>query len=309
MTVPLQLAADPVLARRLRVVRGAAVVTLLLLHVPVPPWSWAEGSNAIALLPILLLSALFGAVLWRLRRPPYAGGLALAMTVGTALLGVGGLIGSWLIRDAGTPGSWWGFLALFGAVQAVLVAAALVTYIRGRHAAGEWPLVARPSPAETSCAGDRHVRSGVRVVRCGALASMLLLCVPFPPWRWVETPAALVLLLPLFLPFLLILGRLRHVPRKDGLALALGTGGVLFLGSVLVLAALAMSPAAEWRTLLWLALCAVSEATLGAAGVATYCRIGYAGGDWKLLVRGVVDPLVFFAVMALFIAGSAPYLR
>ena len=66
--------------RRLWAVRGAAIVTLLLLYVPSPPWEWLE--NPFPLFLIVPLSILFLAVLWRLRKTSYKDGLALAMAVG-----------------------------------------------------------------------------------------------------------------------------------------------------------------------------------------------------------------------------------
>jgi hypothetical protein len=213
------------------------------------------------------------------------------------------------MRDSSLTLSWVGFLLLFASVQAILAGSAIVTYKRLGHATDDWTFFPMTSTPEASRGVPPILAKGLRVLRGGAIGSMLLLCAPLLPWRWLETPTVLFLVVPLFAPFLLILWRLRYTPRKDGLALALGTGGVLLSGMGLLLAALATSSRFDWGILLWLALLTASQAMLAGAALMTYTRLGYARGDWKLLVRGVVDPLVFFAVMAVLISGSIGHIR
>jgi hypothetical protein len=144
-------------------------------------------------------------------------------------------------------------------------------------------------------------------VRGAAIGTMLLMCVPFPPWRWPEMPVAFFMILALFVPFLMILWRLRKAPRKDGLALAIGTGGVLFLGLGPIVIVAGSDPSRYgWGTLAPLALFTMVQAILAGGGIATYKHLGYARGDWKLLTRGVVEPLVYFVVIGFIIAASGP---
>jgi predicted permease len=146
-------------------------------------------------------------------------------------------------------------------------------------------------------------------VRGAAIVTLLLFYVPSPPWEWLENPFPLFLIVPLSILFLAILWRLRKAPRKDGLALAMGAGGVLFIGAGLfVLPNLSGLSRFDWGTLLSLGLFFVAEAILTGGAVLTYRRIGYTRGDWKLLARGVVDPLAYFTVMALIISASGPLL-
>ena len=62
----------------------------------------------------------------------------------------------------------------------------------------------------------------------------------------------------------------------------------------------------NWNWIGFFALFAAVQAILMGGAVARYRALGYAKGDWTLLTRGVVDPLVYFAVMALIISASGP---
>jgi len=149
----------------------------------------------------------------------------------------------------------------------------------------------------------------VWAVRGAAIGTMLLICVPFPPWQWPEFPAALFLILPLLVPFLVILWRLRKTPRKDGLALAMGTGVILFVGAGLgLLIVLNDGGDLHWSALAFLAVFDAVQAILAGGAIGAYRLLGYAKGDWKLLTRGVVDPLVYFGVIAFIFAASGPLL-
>jgi hypothetical protein len=288
-------------------VRGAAIVTLLLLCVPSPPWEWLE--NPFALFLIIPLSILFLAILWRLRKMPYKDGLALAMAVGGVLFLLAGLGVFTTLSDVRPNWNWVGFFALFAAVQAILVGGAVATYRALGYAKGDWTLFAPASGPDTFPVDRPVLAKGLWAVRGAAIGTMLLICVPFPPWRWPEMPAALFLLLLLFVPFLMILWRLRRAPRKDGLALAMGVGGVLIVGvGLFVVPNLSDLSRFDWGTFPWLGLFIIAQAILSGGAVVTYRHLGYAKGDWKLLTRGVVDPLVYFAVMALIISASGPLL-
>jgi hypothetical protein len=147
----------------------------------------------------------------------------------------------------------------------------------------------------------------LRVVRVAVIATLLLFCVPVPPWEWVDgfVPFLILVSSP---PFLMILWRLRKGPRKDGLALAAGTGGILVVPSGLLLLA-AMSGRGEgWGTFAFLMLFTTVQVILAGGAIAAYKLVGYAKGDWKLLARGVVDPLVYFGLIAVLVLGSSPYL-
>jgi hypothetical protein len=161
-----------------------------------------------------------------------------------------------------------------------------------------------PSPRDRDVLAKR-----LQVVRGAAIGTILLFFVPVPPWEWLENAAPLLLVVPLSIPFLMILWRLRRIPRKEGLALAMGAGGILCVGAGLgLLIVLNDGGPLNWSALVLLAVFAPVQAILTGSAIATYKLVGYAKGDWKVLTRGVVDPLVYFGVIAFFFVASAPML-
>ncbi len=291
---------DP--SRPLWIVRGAAVTSLLLPCVPSPPWEWLEHPAGLAL--IVPLGAIFLAILWRLRKPPYKDGLALAAAAGGSLVCLAGLAAFVALGGSSADRSWIAFLAVFASMQAVLAGGAIATYRRLGYAKGDWTVFAVTSTPQVSPVEHAAVAKTLWAIRGAAIGTILLGCVPVPPWRWLEEPVALFLILPLFAPLLLILWRLRNAPRKEGLALGAATGSIVFLGVGFFLLATPMSRSSDWGTLVWLTLLAGTQAILVGGATLTFRRLGYAKGDWKLLARSVVHCLVFYAVMAfLFVAG------
>jgi hypothetical protein len=85
-------------------------------------------------------------------------------------------------------------------------------------------------------------------------------------------------------------------------------GGVLFLLAGLGVFTTLSDVRPNWNWVGFFALFAAVQAILVGGAVAMYRALGYAKGDWTLLTRGVVDPLVYFAVMALIISASGPVL-
>lgn len=291
------------LAKRLWVVRGATIGTLLLSFVPVPPWEW---SDSVAPLLIALFSIPLLATLWRLRKPPYKDGLALAMAVGGALLLFAGLAifttGSFFTPNWQTVG----FLALGMLAQGVLVGGAVATYRALGYSKGDWTVFSVPHALEPPPERRTVFSRRLWIVRGAAMGTVLLACVPSPPWEWMAEPAPLMLVVPIAIPFLMILWRLRRTPRKNGLALAIGTGAVLIVISGLFLFVAASDGGTGWGAAAFLALFMTTQVVLAGGGVATYKLVGYSKGDWKLLARGVVEPLVYFGVMGVVLAGSLP---
>lgn len=63
-----------------------------------------------------------------------------------------------------------------------------------------------------------------------------------------------------------------------------------------------------WGTFAFLMLFTTVQVILAGGAIATYRLVGYAKGDWRFLARGVVDPLVYFGLIAVLVLGSSPYL-
>ncbi len=296
---------DP--SRPLWIVRGAAVASVLLPCVPFPPWEWPGNPAGLSL--ILPLGVLFLAILWRLRQPPYKGGLALAAAVGGSLVCLAGLAAFVSLEESSADRHWVAFLAVFAGVQAILSGSAIATYRHLGYARGDWTVFAASSTPQVSPADHAVLTKGIWAVRGAAIATILLACVPVPPWRWLEEPTVLFLILPPLAPFLQLLWRLRSAPRKEGLALGAATGSILFLGAGSLLFATSMSGSSHWGTLLWLVLLASAQVILAGGAIVTFRRLGYAKGDWKLFARSVVDALVFFAVMVFFFVAGIQHFK
>ncbi len=296
-----------VLAKRLWVIRVAAVGTLLLFFVPVPPWEWSR-SLVPFVIPVLSVPLL--AILWRLRKPPYKDGLALAMAVGGALLLFAGLGIFVAVNGSSTNRSMVAFCAVFAAVQAVLVGGAFATYRVVGYSKGDWTFTAVPVVHEPSPESRADVAKWLWVLRGAAIGSLLLFCAPFPPWKWLENPAPLFLIVPFSIPFWMILWRIRRGPRKAGLALAMGAGGIFCVGAGLGLHLLIITSGARdpdwWTALAFLGVFAPLQAILAASAFATFKKIGFAKGDWKLLARGIVDPIIYLGVIGIVLAAAIP---
>jgi hypothetical protein len=280
MTTPPEL--SPVdralLTRHLRIVRGAALTSILLAGVFSPPWEWA--ANPVMLLPICLLSLPFLAVLWRLRRAPYRDGLALAMVVGGVSAGVAGLA---LFAELMSSGLEIGGTVLFLTVQGILVVSALVTSRFLRRAEQDAPRPAAP-PLLDIPAGDRAAFAKyLWVVRGAAIGSVVMACGLYPPWEWADELATVIfLLVPLGVFSGAILWSVRKAPYKDGLALAV-SGGILGL-LVTGLAGLVVSrePGVRWSLLAWFVGFGLTQASQIGGALATHRALARATGDWRL---------------------------
>ncbi len=287
--------------RYVRMVCGAAIVSLVFVFLPFLSGDTMEDLRSAGLIVLPFLVTLFVVILWRLRRPPYKDGLALAVAVGASVALLSITLAAFIsLRE---PSSTW-FLVLFAITQAIQAGTALAAYSRIGYASTDWTVVpmaiAGPLPDEVTA----RVRNRIRLIRYAAAGSMVLFCAIVPPWRWLAEPLAPFLIVLLLLPLLLILWRLRKTPRKNGLALALGTGGLLFLAAASVLFGLWGSNFVVWQALFWLALFTVVQGVLAASAIVAFAGIGYVKGDWKLLVRGVVDPLVYYAVVGILSAAA-----
>ena len=293
-----------VLAKRLWVVRVAAVGTVLLFFVPVPPWEWGR-SIVPFLIPLFSIPVL--AILWRLRKPPYKDGLALAMAVGGALLLFAGS-GIFVAMSGSSPNwSMLAFCAVFAAVQAILAGGAFATYRVVGYSKGDWTLTAVPDVYEPSPESRAVFAKWLRVTRGAVIGSLLLFCVPSRPWEWLENPVPLFLIVPFSIPFCMILWRIRKGPRKAGLALAMGVGGIFCIGAGLgLLMVLSEGGDPNWSVLAFLGGFAPVQAILAGSAFVTYKIVGFAKGDWKLLARGIVDPVVYLGVIGIVLAAAIP---
>ncbi|HEX7550794.1 MAG TPA: hypothetical protein VF579_09480, partial [Candidatus Methylomirabilis sp.] len=250
------------------------------------------------------------AILWRLRKPPYKDGLALAMAVGGALLLFAGVGIFSAVSGSNQNWSMVAFCAMFAAVQAILVGGAFATYRVLGYSKGDWTFTAVPDVHEPSPESRAVFTKWLQVVRGAAIGSLLLFCAPFPPWKWLENPVPLFLIVPFSIPFWMILWRIRKGPRKAGLALAMGAGGILCIGAGLGLRLLmVMSDGGDpnwWSALAFLGVFAPLQAILAGSAFATYKMVGFAKGDWKLLARGIVDPVVYLGVIGIVLAAAIP---
>jgi hypothetical protein len=292
-------ASHPRLSGHLRIVRGAASVSILMGGVLWPPWEW--GANPIIPLLIGLMSLPFLAVLWRLRKAPYRENLALAAAVGAISGCCAGLV--LFVREAPS----WGEVAvgvLFLTVQGVLVAGALVTswLLRGREQAAPRP-VAPPLP-DIPLADRAAVAKRLWLVRGAALGSVLLAGVPVsliaPTLGLVF---ALLQFLPVCMPYFTILRRLRAGPRPDGLALAMGTGGLYGVGAGMLLLP-AAGEGIGWPVAA-LAVFVAAQGILAGGAVVLRRRLSPTSGAGRGLARGILDPFAWL-VVAFFVAAQAP---
>ena len=290
MTTPL--AQSPVdralLTRHLRVVRGAALASVLLAGVFSSPREWA--ANPVMLLQMCLLSLPFLAVLWRLRRAPYRNGLTLAMVVGGLSAGVAGL--NLVIK---LMSGWVGIEStlLFLAVQGVLVVSALVTSRLLRRAEQDAP---RPSPPPLP-----DIPAGVRAacakylwtVRGAAISAVVMACGLYPPWEWGDELAAVIfLLVPVGVFSGAILWSVRKAPYKDGLALAVGSGILGLLGTGLAGVVVSREPGVRWSLLAWLVGFGLTQVSQIGGALATHRVLARATGDWRLFApRRGEEPL------------------
>ena len=142
------------------------------------------------------------------------------------------------------------------------------------------------------------------VVRGAALGSVLVMFLPSVPVLVAGPVYLLLATLPFQIPYLFVLGYLWKGPQKRGLALALGIGTVL--GSVGLLLALVAASEGGWPMLAILGVFVLVQVTLVVSAGGTYRMLGRERGDWRIMARGFVEPLIYFAVFALPIALNIP---
>lgn len=101
-----------------------------------------------------------------------------------------------------------------------------------------------------------------------------------------------------------MLGRLWKGPQKRGLALALGVGATL--GGIALLLGLVGASEGGWPILAILLVFVLVQGTLVVNAGRAYKALGHERGNWRIMARGFVEPLIYFAVFALPIALSIP---
>jgi len=142
------------------------------------------------------------------------------------------------------------------------------------------------------------------IVRGAVLISMGIFFLASLPELMAGRPYLLLATLPFQVPYLFVLGYLWKGPQKRGLALALGIGTVL--GSVGLLLALVAASEGGWPMLAILGVFVLVQVTLVVSAGGTYRMLGRERGDWRIMARGFVEPLIYFAVFALPIALNIP---
>ena len=134
-------------------------------------------------------------------------------------------------------------------------------------------------------------------VRGAALGSVLVMFLPSVPVLVAGPVYLLLATLPFQIPYLFVLGYLWKGPQKRGLALALGIGTVL--GGVGLLLAVVAASESGWTMLAFLGVFVLVQVTLVVSAGGTYRMLGRERGDWRIMARGFVEPLIYFAVFAL----------
>lgn len=142
------------------------------------------------------------------------------------------------------------------------------------------------------------------IVRGAALTSMGTFFLASLPELMAGRPYVLLATLPFQVPYLFVLGRLWKGPQKKGLALALGVG--ITLGGAALLLGLVAASEGGWPILAILLVFALVQGTLIVNAGRAYRALGHERGNWRIMARGFVEPLIYFAVFALPIALSIP---
>jgi len=141
-------------------------------------------------------------------------------------------------------------------------------------------------------------------IRGAALGSMLVMFLASVPELVAGRMYLLLATLPFQIPYLFVLGYLWKGLQKKGLALALGIGTVL--GGVGLLLAVVAASEGGWTMLAFLGVFVLVQVTLVVSAGGTYRTLGHERGDWRIMARGFVEPLIYFAVFAVPIALSIP---
>lgn len=142
------------------------------------------------------------------------------------------------------------------------------------------------------------------IVRGAALTSMGTFFLASLPELMAGRPYVLLATLPFQVPYLFVLGRLWKGLQKRGLALALGVGTTL--GGAALLLGLVAASEGGWPILAILLVFVLVQGTLIVNAGRAYRALGHERGNWRIMARGFVEPLIYFAVFALPIALSIP---
>ena len=141
-------------------------------------------------------------------------------------------------------------------------------------------------------------------VRGAALGSMLVMFLASVPELVAGRVYLLLATLPFQVPYLFVLGRLWKGLQKRGLALALGVGTTL--GGAALLLGLVAASEGGWPILAILLVFVLVQGTLIVNAGRAYRALGHERGNWRIMARGFVEPLIYFAVFALPIALNIP---
>ncbi len=290
---------------RLWVVRGAAIGSAISAWALYPPWEWLDNLAALIFL-VVPLGALSGAILWRVRKAPYKDGLTLAVGSGIVVLLVSGLVGWVFSLDPQTSWSLLVWIVFMGLAQAFQVGGALAAHRSLGGAAGEGALFARKRQEEPIPSDLAPFTQPLRRIRGAAIGTLALLCLSVPLQLWGDDLARIlfpVLILAMSVPFVMVFWRLRKGPRRSGLCLAMGAGTILSAGLGLAVL-VAVSTSGISREAVFLALAAAAQAILATRALAAYRLLPRADGGAKSLVRGFVDPLVYFGCVLLMLPST-----
>jgi hypothetical protein len=287
----------PDLTTPLRIVRGAAIGSVLLMCGLYPPWAWADQIAGVVFI-LVPLGVFSGAILWKLRKAPYNDGLALAVSLGAVGLLATGLAGVVLFHEPGAPWTTLAWLVVFGLIQVIQIGGALTAHRLLARTTGDSRLFAS-KPEEPPPADLTPFRRPLRLLRVAAVGTIVFLCAAFPARAWNDGVVYWLVFL-LCLPLLVILWRLRSLPRRIGLRLARSTGLILTIGFGAFLA-LAHGGQGVSRASVCLALVVAAQAIM--AGIAFRALHLLPPSD-KRTGRGG-GAVAYYAFVLLLILGSS----
>jgi hypothetical protein len=144
------------------------------------------------------------------------------------------------------------------------------------------------------------------VVRIAALGTTLLIWAPFVHDASLGSRMVSLLGLPYVGHYLLTLWRLRAQTPKRGLALAVGTGSVVFVIAICLLVFVGPSQDWGWKPISYLGSLALVQALLVASAIRTYYSMPREAGDRKILWVGFKYGAAYLLIFLVGFAIWAP---
>lgn len=140
-----------------------------------------------------------------------------------------------------------------------------------------------------------------------ALATAMAGLALIAPALWSHSGEAMVWAAVLLVPHTIVLFRtLREPTDRSGPAMAFGVVFVMLLAAVLLFAL--QFKRREWLPFAYAGGLAATHLLTGALAVKSYREGHAAKPHWRYLLRGIVEPVLYFAFLLIVEAGSAMHL-